>query len=90
MTGGFELGNANSPDGIPCPRCGEPTAPRQHDAITPKLLRQPYYYARWFVCVNPQCQTTMIMRPEDRINILGDVDPETERRMSAIEEQLRR
>jgi hypothetical protein len=39
-------------DGIPCPRCGEPTVIRQHHVITDKMLRQPFYYLRWYRCVN--------------------------------------
>jgi hypothetical protein len=42
-------------------------------------LRAPYYYSRWYNCVNPSCETTLIMPPEFRIDrehreIWGDTD----------------
>ena len=46
-------------NGIPCPRCGEPTEIREHVAITSKHLRQPYYSSRWFYCRNPKCRVTL-------------------------------
>jgi hypothetical protein len=46
--------------GDPCPRCCRPTEIRQHEEITEKHRRQPFYFARWFQCVNPQCATQMI------------------------------
>ena len=46
-------------NGIPCPRCGEPTEIREHVAITDKHLRQPYYFSRWFYCRNPKCRVTL-------------------------------
>ena len=43
-------------DGIPCPRCGQPTELR---AATAKLMR-------WFYCHNPRCSTKQITRwPQD-------------------------
>ena len=54
-------------EGIACPSCLEATEIRTHAAITPKLTRQPYYYARWYMCLNPTCATTMISRNEDRV-----------------------
>lgn len=58
---------AGSQYGVPCPRCGRATQIRAHDKITEKLLRQPYYYRRWFYCANQNCRTTLIMREEDRV-----------------------
>ena len=54
-------------DGIPCPRCGRPTQIREHKEVTPKQLRQPFYYARWFYCLHEDCQTRQIMRDEDMV-----------------------
>jgi hypothetical protein len=48
-------------DGDPCPRCGRFTQIREHDEITAKHLRQPYYFTRWFFCRNPQCLVTLHM-----------------------------
>jgi hypothetical protein len=44
-----------------CPRCGQWTQVRAHKEITDKQLSQPFYYSRWFVCVNRRCRTTLIM-----------------------------
>lgn len=54
-------------DGDPCPRCGKPTQIREHHAVTPKQLEQPYYYSRWFNCTNPECKTTLIMPDQYRV-----------------------
>ena len=48
-------------NGDPCPRCGKPTEIRTHPAITGKHLAQPFYYSRWFYCLNPDCRTKQIM-----------------------------
>jgi hypothetical protein len=53
--------------GDPCPRCGRSTEVREHVEITPKHLRQPYYYSRWFYCTNPKCRTSMIMPDHYRV-----------------------
>jgi hypothetical protein len=53
--------------GDPCPRCGEPTQIREHAAITEKHLRQPFYYSRWFCCINPHCATKEIMPHRFRV-----------------------
>jgi hypothetical protein len=50
--------------GPPCPRCGKATQVRTHRSIRRKQLRQPYYYSRWFKCINKKCRTTLIMPPE--------------------------
>jgi hypothetical protein len=46
--------------GDPCPRCCLPTQIREHEAIHEKHLRQPFYFRRWFHCMNPQCKVQMI------------------------------
>lgn len=53
-----------SRDGPACPRCGKPTEIREHDCVTTKMLRQPFYYSRWYNCVNHSCKTTLIMPKE--------------------------
>jgi hypothetical protein len=60
-------GRAVAGTGIACPRCNLPTEERVHASITEKMLRQPFYYRRWFYCTNKTCKTTMIMRDEDRV-----------------------
>jgi hypothetical protein len=47
-------------DGDPCPRCKQPTEIREHASIGPTQLAKPFYFARWFLCVNPDCPTTII------------------------------
>jgi hypothetical protein len=39
----------------------------EHVEVTPKHLRQPWYYAKWFYCTNPKCKTTMIMPDRYRV-----------------------
>jgi hypothetical protein len=50
-----------------CPRCATPTQVRVHKQITDKHRRQPYYYSRWYYCVNPNCRTTLIMPERFRV-----------------------
>ena len=33
----------------------------------PKHLKQPYYYSRWFYCINPKCRATMVMPDRFRV-----------------------
>jgi hypothetical protein len=47
-------------DGDPCPRCGMPMEIREHNGVGDKQLRQPFYYARWFCCMNRSCKTTLV------------------------------
>lgn len=53
--------------GIPCHRCGKETQIREHARITPKLLKQPFYYRKWYYCTNTDCRTNVIVRDEDRV-----------------------
>ena len=48
-------------DGDLCPRCGQPTEIREHTEVTAKHFNQPFYYSRWFNCVNSRCRTTLVM-----------------------------
>ena len=54
-------------NGKACHRCGRSTEIREHPEVTEKHLAQPYYYSRWFNCVNPKCRTTLIMDDQYRI-----------------------
>jgi hypothetical protein len=54
-------------NGDPCPRCRKPTEIREHTEITAKHLAQPFFYERWFNCVNPACKTTLIMPDRYRV-----------------------
>ena len=57
-------------DGDPCPRCARVTQIREHVAITDKELAKPYYFSRWFKCVNPECTTMVIM--VERFRVVND------------------
>ena len=54
-------------DGEPCPRCGRLSEIREHKGITPKLLRQPFYFSRWFNCTHGDCRTTIFMLDEFKV-----------------------
>lgn len=54
-------------EGDPCPRCGRKTQIREHKKITARELRQPFYYSRWFKCLNHNCRTTLIMPERFRV-----------------------
>jgi hypothetical protein len=48
-------------EGPPCPRCGEPMQIREHRKITADLLAKPYYFSRWFRCMQRGCKTKLVM-----------------------------
>ena len=48
-------------NGDPCPRCGVPMQIREYSNSTNQYLRRPYFYTRWFCCLNNSCRTTMVM-----------------------------
>jgi hypothetical protein len=54
-------------DGPKCPRCNKPTQIRQHQRIGLKQLRRPFYFRRWFFCMNMDCRTTLVMRDEFKV-----------------------
>jgi hypothetical protein len=54
-------------DGPPCRRCGCPTEVREHKEVTAKELARPFYYTRWFNCLNRRCRTTLIMPEEFKV-----------------------
>jgi hypothetical protein len=54
-------------DGPPCPRCSVFTEIREHIKIRDKELKRPFYYSKWFNCVNKDCKTNLIMPDEFRI-----------------------
>jgi hypothetical protein len=67
-------------DGDPCPRCGVPTQIREHDGIGDKQLRQPFYYTRWFCCMNQSCKTTQVMPERHKVMnslVPGDTRPDS-------------
>lgn len=53
--------------GPPCPRCGRWTQIREHREITARELDKPFYYRRWFCCIDKRCKTTLIMADEFRV-----------------------
>jgi len=74
-------------DGDPCPRCGQPTQVRQHKTIRSRELRGPFYYSKWFYCVNRDCQTNTIVPP--RFRVWRDSKSADEvHRLEAIKRQL--
>jgi hypothetical protein len=61
--------------GDPCPRCGVPMQIREHNGIGEKQLRQPFFYTRWFCCMNLRCKTTVVMPERYKVLqpvVLGD------------------
>lgn len=53
--------------GPACHSCERPTQVREHIAISAKQLRQPFFYSRWYKCINNQCRTTLIMPNEFKV-----------------------
>jgi hypothetical protein len=53
--------------GPPCPRCQQLTQVRQHAMLTEKVIKAPFYFARWFRCINPACRVTLIMPPQFKV-----------------------
>ena len=53
--------------GPPCPRCRRPTEARAHAEVTEQMLRQAFYYSRWYLCTNADCPTKDIKPPEFRV-----------------------
>ena len=47
-----------------CPRCQQNMQIREHNRITSKHLAQPFYYSRWYNCMNEHCRTQLVMAPE--------------------------
>ena len=35
---------------------------REYNNSTDKHLHRPYFYTRWFCCMNKSCRTTLVMR----------------------------
>jgi hypothetical protein len=54
--------------GMPCPKCGTPTEIREHKTLTPKhLVKQPYYFSRWFYCKAPSCKVSTHMSEQYKV-----------------------
>ena len=49
-------------EGDPCPRCGVPMQIREYNNSTEQHLHRPYFYTRWFCCMDKSCRTTLVMR----------------------------
>ena len=41
---------------------------REHKSITEKHLKQPFYYDRWYKCLNYNCKTTLIMLERHKVH----------------------
>ena len=61
-------------DGDPYPRCGVPMQIREYNDLTNKHPHRPYFYTRWFCCMNKSCPTTLVM-PE-RYKVRANEKPE--------------
>lgn len=35
--------------------------------LTEKVIKAPFYFARWFRCINPACRVTLIMPPQFKV-----------------------
>lgn len=44
-----------------------PAQEREHIEIGDKQLRQPFYYKKWWQCMNESCQTSTFMRDEFKV-----------------------
>jgi hypothetical protein len=75
-------------DGPPCHRCRQLTRIHSHREIGNKLLSQPFYYERWYVCLNSTCKTTLIMPDEFRVWRVPKTLSEEDKRLAAIRAQL--
>jgi hypothetical protein len=58
-------------NGDPCPRCDVPMQIHEYSNLTDKHLHRPYFYTRWFCCMNKSCRTTLVM-PE-RYKVMNPV-----------------
>jgi hypothetical protein len=76
-------------DGLPCPRCAQPTEVRAHAEVTATMLRQPFYYRQWFYCSNPECPTKEIMRDEYRVYEKGGANVTLPPRSDAVMKAIR-
>jgi hypothetical protein len=56
---------------------------REHRTITEKMLRQPYYFTRWFFCVHGNCSTRQVMA--ERYKVLTDVGSQ---RLAELDRQM--
>jgi hypothetical protein len=54
-------------DGDPCPRCGMAMQIYEHPQVTKHERRRPFYYSRWFRCMNDRCRTTTVLPDRYRV-----------------------
>jgi hypothetical protein len=74
--------------GPPCPRCHRLMQIRVHTCITDKMVkRQPYYYSRWYYCLNNKCRTKQVMPDEFRV-FNESADTPVNKRLALIKQQL--
>jgi hypothetical protein len=60
-----------------CPRCKQAGQIREHLAVMRKQLAGPYYFSRWFKCLNTNCQTTLFMA--ERFKVINEPAVQGER-----------
>jgi hypothetical protein len=62
-------------DGDPCPRCGVPMQMREYSNSTNQYLRRPYFYTRWFCCMNKSCDLIRLRPGTRRIRFWNQIRP---------------
>jgi ABC-type transport system substrate-binding protein len=53
--------------GLPTGKELQPMQIREHDGVGEKQLRKPFYYLRWFYCLNKNCRTTTVMPERHKV-----------------------
>ena len=59
---------------------------REHIEITDKQLNQPFYYTKWYYCINTKCKTKLIMSSEFKVWNNNQKSRELHRKQDAYKE----
>jgi len=62
---------------------------RQHKQITEKQLKQPFFYLRWYYCLNRKCKTKQVM-PDEFIIYNKNKKGRKQKSIRQMEEEIRR
>jgi hypothetical protein len=52
-----------------CRRCGIAMQVREHKTVTEKMLRQSYYFSRWYRCGNEKCVTGEVVVEQFKVYV---------------------
>jgi hypothetical protein len=74
----------------PCPRCAWPMQVREHREVTERHRRQPYYYSKWYCCMQRNCVTTLVMPEEFKIWNGGCLRPGDDIALDVLSEGAKR